>query len=70
MICTLYYVGHQQNHWAYLRFQLRDVLRIINIVTCRVKAGITESELASIARQRLGSHFSAAIRAVNATLSG
>jgi hypothetical protein len=39
-------------------------------VMCRLKAGISESEQASIARQRLGSHVSATIRAVNASLSG
>jgi hypothetical protein len=33
-----------------------------NIVTCRLKAGISESERASIASQRLGSYVSSAAR--------
>jgi hypothetical protein len=48
------------------------IYNIYNIytVTCHLKAGILESVWASIARQRLGSHVSATIRAVNALLSG
>jgi hypothetical protein len=38
-----------------------------SIVTCRLKAGISKSERASIARQRLGRHVFATIRSVKAS---
>jgi hypothetical protein len=49
---------HNGSEWDY-------IVKSMNIVTYRLKAGISESERASIARQRLDIHVSATIRAVN-----